>query len=192
MSRSEDFPDALQSAVQRLPIAVVSLDSTGSVRMMNRAAVEMFNREGISKDFVAARPSHPLSRFVSDVLAARPTTEILRFPSGEMYEVEVSERSEKKGDRLVMLLIRRCEARKATSEQVEFDRWEFTPRERDVARELVSGRSSKELAETLGISPETLKTHLARLMRKTDTSNRTELVAVLLGARREGDRRGES
>ena len=44
----------------------------------------------------------------------------------------------------------------------------ITPRELDVLEALVSGESNKELARTLGVSPNTVKTHIARLFDKLD------------------------
>lgn len=48
----------------------------------------------------------------------------------------------------------------------------LTARECEILELLASGRSNKELARTLGISPNTVKTHLARLYEKLDVPNR--------------------
>ncbi len=48
----------------------------------------------------------------------------------------------------------------------------LTARECEILELLASGRSNKELARTLGISPNTVKTHLARLYEKLDVANR--------------------
>jgi DNA-binding CsgD family transcriptional regulator len=48
----------------------------------------------------------------------------------------------------------------------------LTPRECEILELLASGRSNKELARTLGISPNTVKTHLARLYEKLEVANR--------------------
>jgi len=52
----------------------------------------------------------------------------------------------------------------------------LTPRELDVLEALVSGSSNKALARVLGVSPNTVKTHLARLFGKLDVNNRVQAI----------------
>jgi len=53
----------------------------------------------------------------------------------------------------------------------------LTPRERLVLSLLSQGRSNKEIARDLGIAPETVKTHVSRLLGKLGATNRAEAVA---------------
>jgi DNA-binding NarL/FixJ family response regulator len=53
----------------------------------------------------------------------------------------------------------------------------ISDRELDVLRELAEGRSNKEIAQRLAISPNTVKTHAARLFEKLEARRRTEAVA---------------
>ena len=53
----------------------------------------------------------------------------------------------------------------------------ISPRELDVLRLLDAGRSNKEIARQLGISPNTVKTHVTRLYEKLDARRRTDAVA---------------
>lgn len=53
----------------------------------------------------------------------------------------------------------------------------ISPRELAVLAELAAGGSTKEIARTLGVSPNTVKTHLARLFEKLGASRRTEAIA---------------
>ena len=69
---------------------------------------------------------------------------------------------------------RRLEAEVETRHR--FDR--LTPRERDVLRLVVTGRSNKEVAQALGISPRTVENHRARIMEKTGIHSLAELVAA--------------
>lgn len=61
----------------------------------------------------------------------------------------------------------------------------ISPRELTVLHELARGCSNKEIALRLGISPETVKTHLARLYdrlgakRRTDAVNRARALGLL-------------
>jgi DNA-binding CsgD family transcriptional regulator len=50
----------------------------------------------------------------------------------------------------------------------------ISEREFEVLRELAAGRSNKEIAAALAVSPNTVKTHVARLFEKLEASRRTE------------------
>ncbi len=51
----------------------------------------------------------------------------------------------------------------------------LTLRQRDVLKRVVAGDRNSEISATLGVSLETVKTHLRALLRLTGCSNRTEL-----------------
>jgi DNA-binding CsgD family transcriptional regulator len=53
----------------------------------------------------------------------------------------------------------------------------ITPREVEVLALLAAGQSNKEIARVLGVSPNTVKTHLARLFAKLDAKTRTAAIA---------------
>lgn len=50
----------------------------------------------------------------------------------------------------------------------------ISPREMEVLAELAAGHSNKEIAQRLQVSPNTVKTHVARLLEKLDARRRTE------------------
>jgi DNA-binding CsgD family transcriptional regulator len=54
----------------------------------------------------------------------------------------------------------------------------LTSRERDVLRQLIEGRSDKEIADALYIGARTVQTHVANLLAKLDVHNRAEAAAV--------------
>jgi DNA-binding CsgD family transcriptional regulator len=56
----------------------------------------------------------------------------------------------------------------------------LTPRELDVARGLLSGQGSAALADTLGLSTESVRTYCKRLYRKLGVSGQREWMALLL------------
>jgi len=56
----------------------------------------------------------------------------------------------------------------------------LSDREIDVVERLVAGRTNREIAEELYLSPATVKAHVARILRKLDVTNRVELVARYL------------
>jgi DNA-binding CsgD family transcriptional regulator len=52
----------------------------------------------------------------------------------------------------------------------------ITEREAEVLGLLAAGRSNKEIAQSLAVSPNTVKTHVARLFEKLEASRRTEAI----------------
>lgn len=52
----------------------------------------------------------------------------------------------------------------------------ISPRELAVLHEIAAGRSNKEIAAQLHVSPNTVKTHVARLFEKLDATRRTEAI----------------
>jgi DNA-binding CsgD family transcriptional regulator len=63
----------------------------------------------------------------------------------------------------------------------------LSDREREIATLMVRGRSNREIGEELHLSPETIKAHVARLVRKLGASNRVEAVATYVSMARESD-----
>lgn len=52
----------------------------------------------------------------------------------------------------------------------------ISPRELAVLQEIVAGRSNKEIAAQLNVSPNTVKTHVARLFEKLGAKRRTDAI----------------
>jgi len=59
---------------------------------------------------------------------------------------------------------------------------ELTPRERDVLRLLIRGRSNKEIGQALSISEDTAKKHVQTIMLKLGVSDRTQAAAKAVRA----------
>jgi DNA-binding CsgD family transcriptional regulator len=57
------------------------------------------------------------------------------------------------------------------------DALKLSPRELAVLEALAAGQSNKEIARTLLVSPNTVKTHIANLFAKLEVSRRTEAIA---------------
>ena len=62
----------------------------------------------------------------------------------------------------------------------------LTAMEKRIARYLVNGFTSKEIAQALGSSPRTVEVHRANMIRKMGVRNSAELVSRLLAATGEG------
>lgn len=57
--------------------------------------------------------------------------------------------------------------------------FELTPRELNVTRETLKGKSTKQIADSLFITEHTVKAHLKSIFTKTGTKRRVELVSKL-------------
>ncbi len=56
----------------------------------------------------------------------------------------------------------------------------LTKRETTVVHLVAQGKSNPDIAEKLGISPETVKRHVSNILKKTARSNRTELAVYAI------------
>jgi DNA-binding NarL/FixJ family response regulator len=65
-----------------------------------------------------------------------------------------------------------------SSKGEDTERHGLTQKQELVLRELLDGRSNREIAETLCISEETVKTHVAAILRHFDVQNRTQAVVA--------------
>jgi len=62
----------------------------------------------------------------------------------------------------------------------EFEGWNLTPAEQDVATFLVKGLSTMEIAEMRGNAEGTIKAHLNAIYRKSGTKSRAEMLSLLI------------
>jgi RNA polymerase sigma factor (sigma-70 family) len=71
--------------------------------------------------------------------------------------------------------------RRTSEEGDPLDR--LTPRQREILQLIAEGRSTKEIAQTLGLSPRTVETHRAQLMERLGVHDVAGLVrfAVRMG-----------
>ena len=176
----QERTEALQSALGRLPMAVVVVEGDQILHPINRKATDFFGKEGLRGDLVTARPSHPLSELVARLTKTDDVSEriTLTFPSGERYEIDASRRSEKGSERWLVLLVEPQRRRQRNADVLAA--WSFTPRERQVVEMMIDGASSSEICEALDLGPNTLKTHVRSALTKTETRTRAELVAKVL------------
>lgn len=58
---------------------------------------------------------------------------------------------------------------------------DLTTREREIARQIAAGHSTKQIARHLDVSPRTIDGHRARLMKKMGAGSASEMVARLMG-----------
>lgn len=62
---------------------------------------------------------------------------------------------------------------------------ELTPRQAEIIRHLLLGKSDKQIARELGITVPTVRTHMGRLFHKLGISDRVELILHVFACLRE-------
>ena len=97
-------------------------------------------------------------------------------------------------DQAMLDLVQKClkqseeQRRQATRRKDAIERLErLTKRERDVHDLVLRGKTNKEIAQTLGISPKTVEVHRSRLMEKMGTQSLAALVEISLLAKENSD-----
>ena len=185
-NRTARREEALRSALDRLNVPMMICDENQILQPLNGRAMALFEVENLRGDLLSARPSHPLSRLVGEILrtdsAGQVTSRMVTFPSGKRYTVESSGRSQKGVKRWLVLLVEPFRE-VSVDEQSALERWPLTERERDVAKLVVRGLSNDRIAHEIGISPETVKTHVRSIFEKSGTHSRAEFLAAVLRSR---------
>src|SRR2546427_10819533 len=80
----------------------------------------------------------------------------------------------------VIIMLDRIVSREPVAMSQALERFHLSTRGRSVVKWLVQGHTNKQIAKQLGITEQTVKEHIQRLMRKTKTATRTGLLARLL------------
>lgn len=85
-----------------------------------------------------------------------------------------------------MVIVFQVLKRRATLRD-EASRYDLTPREYEVLRLALGGFSAAEIATQLAIAETTAQVYLKRLLQKTNSRNRAQMVATVLGSRMSHD-----
>jgi DNA-binding CsgD family transcriptional regulator len=173
---------AFESAVARLPYPVFVLDGKGRLRAMNASARKIWIDARLHEAVLTQFPSHPVSRILRDLRAGTQDDDesVVLLLGESRYEVIHSTRSPKGEGRWLMLMLRPFPTAVSIDRDALRRRWTLTPRESEVAAACIAGRTTAEICTDLSISRETLKSHLARLLVKSDCHNRSQLIAKFL------------
>ena len=175
--------EALSSALNRLNVPLIICDESQLLLPLNARGATLFETESLRGDLLASRPSHPLARFVAEILQSNSTGKssrtLVTFPSGRRYAVESSGRSQK-GVRRWLILVVEPVGDVSLDERSALERFPLTEREFEVARLVVQGLSNEKIARDMGISSETVKTHVRSIFEKSGTHSRAEFLAAVL------------
>ncbi len=170
----------VEQALVGLPVPSYVLAADGVVRWLNPAAERLLgNVRGRHFTAVVGAEDRARARelFTRKVLGTSSATEsagVLVSTDGTRLDVEISAVRLADGDRVVGvfgLLTSHEEAASAPPAHL-------TPRQVEVLRLLEQGRSTKQIAQELHLSPDTVKNHVRHLLRALGVHSRLEAVAA--------------
>ena len=167
--------------MERIGVPSYVLDTTGVVRWINPAATRLLGDiRGRHFTSVVAPEDSQLARelFARKMLGTAPATDatgVLISTSGTRVGVEVSGVPLKDGERVVGVfgLIEDRPDETTTAPHPH-----LTPRQAEVLGLLERGRSTKQIAEELHLSTETVRNHVRHLLRTLGVHTRLEAVAA--------------
>lgn len=179
----------LAAAVERLGFPMYVVDTKGVVRWVNEAAAAIVGDVvGLPYlDLVAPEVAPKVKReFAARMLGARARSDyeiVLLDHEGRRVPVEITAVSLQARGKVVGIL-----GLGHPSGQVGLDgepAERLTPRQREVLRLLAQGRSTREIADDLALSQETVRNHVRHVLRRLRARSRLEAV---IEARRLGIR----
>ena len=171
----------VEQALGSVGVPSYVLDTFGVVRWLNPAAERLVGdvRGRHFTSVVAPEDSRRARELFSQkVLGTTPATDspgVLVSTTGARVPVEISAVPLKNGEggRRRLRAARRTRDGSATAPPPH-----LTPRQVEVLRLLEQGRSTKQIAAELHLSPETVRNHIRRLFVALDVRSRLEAVAV--------------
>ncbi|MEQ1764158.1 MAG: helix-turn-helix transcriptional regulator [Pyrinomonadaceae bacterium] len=191
--------DMITSLIDRLPGGVIVVNAGKRLKYANASALEMLaSADGLKltaeKVVVADRTNkeRELRRAVEKVLddrgekARAEATLLIERTSGKRpYELllrrlETGEGSPFAGEPMVSIFITDESYEPNKDGEMLVKMFDLTPSESRLAMLLAGGRSLNQIAVEVSISKHTARTHLKRVMSKTNTHSQGELIRLLL------------
>jgi DNA-binding CsgD family transcriptional regulator/PAS domain-containing protein len=184
-----------QSALDRLSHGVVLTDGSGQILYANTAADEMFRLEGpIVKIAGKLRAQHPSSQnaLKMALLAASKSDQLLGGsgigiplvtpdqPAAVAYVLPLSPGTARASfsPATVAVFVSTQISAMPPPDAVLIALYDLTPAEARVVLAIISDAKKTDILERLQINENTLKTHLSRAYKKTNTNNLAELVKL--------------
>ncbi len=171
----------LERALAVLPVPSYVLDTTGVVRWINPAAERLLG-DVRGRHFTSvvgpqdkAKAQELFARKVLGTTSATETSGVFVSTDGTRVALEVSAVPLMGGERVVGvfgLLTGPLDDEASTPPA------HLTPRQAEVLRHLEQGRSTKQIAQELHVSTETVRNHVRHLLRALGVTTRLEAVAA--------------
>jgi PAS domain S-box-containing protein len=174
----------VEGALERVNVPSYVIDLAGVVRWMNEAARRVVGDQ-VGRHFTSVVAPEETRRaqeiFTRKVMGNSEVTDaamVVVNTAGEHVPVEVSSMPLRRGEHVVGVFGQVSDLLEEPHTHPELH---LTPRQAEVLRLLERGRSTAQIAEELGLSRETARNHVSRLLRALGASSRLEAVAVARG-----------
>ena len=174
---------ALEAALDLLPVAAVVLDEAGLFLTSNAKAKALFGGPAIPATVVEAA-----RRAVAGGDERKPEVVMKREANGSSLRIvrallgdQAGSKVAPKGVPSILFLVPTEGGAEVPTEPL-VARYRLTRAEAKAVALVAQGRTNREMADRLGVSPETVHTHLRRIFEKTGTGTRAALVALAFGA----------
>jgi PAS domain S-box-containing protein len=175
----------IELALEDIGVPCYVLDTKGVIRWVNPAA-EQIGGDLLGRQFTSVVAPEDVRRarelFAQKVAGNVRATEgelVLVYENGERHLAEVHSVQLRRGGRVVGVFGQIVRAEEDASARPDP---RLTPRQAEVLRLLERGRSTRQIAEELGVSTETVRNHVRHVLNAFGVRSRLEAVAV---ARRE-------
>ena len=186
----------LSSLLNRLPFGVIVLDGSRRVELMNASAREIVEaHDGLSLDNGELRAATrgingSLRSLITNALVSadrgipfrgsialqRPS---MRRPLALSVQPLVAGIDGGRARPLVLVLVSDLDHRFDVDEELVREVFDLTPTETTVLKIMAEGKGLRRVAELLGVSINTVRTHAKRIFGKTGTQRQAELIRLL-------------
>jgi PAS domain S-box-containing protein len=177
----------VRSALEDVSFPSYIIDRDGRIRWLNRAAIDLVGdaRGKLATSVVAPADRAAVQQQIARKLLGGQRTDFttaVTAPDGGVVRVDVSS-VPLRADGQSIIGIFGLVYRLRDEPMPNHPEYRLTPREHEVLLHLAAGCSTEQMARLMGISVETVRNHVRRLLRSLGVHSRLEAVAR---ARREG------
>ncbi|HEY3578245.1 MAG TPA: LuxR C-terminal-related transcriptional regulator [Gaiellaceae bacterium] len=171
----------LETVLEHVNVPSYHIDTSGIVRWLNAAARNVVGEvRGAQFTSIVAPEDTRRARelFARKVIGAAEVTDAVVdvvTKDGRHATVEISSVPVFKGDHLIGVF---GQVSNVVEEPHEHTELHLTPRQAEVLALLERGRTTKEIADELHLSVETVRNHVRRLLKNLGVHSRLEAVAV--------------
>jgi PAS domain S-box-containing protein len=174
------------AALERVNVPSYVIDRAGVVRWMNEASRKLVG-DHVGRQFTSVVAPEETQRarelFMRKVVGNSEVTDaamVVVDTEGRHVSVEISSVPLRRGEHVVGVFGQVSDVLEEPREHPEL---QLTPRQAEVLRLLERGRSTAQIAEELGLSRQTVRNHVSRLLGALGASSRLEAVAIARRAR---------
>ena len=181
MSELEAIGGDVEDAIERVRVPAYVIDSRGIIRWLNPAARKLVGdvRGKHLTSVVAPEEKRRAREIFTRNLFGPPQGSdnkgVVMGVDGERLEIEVSAVPLRSGDRVIGVF---GQVLDVSDEAPTPPHPHLTPRQSEVLRMLEHGRSTRQIANELHLSIETVRNHIRAILRALRVHSRIEAVAV--------------